>query len=70
MAESLPRNIEGSAPPAGEKKPTVERQLCAGCGGENVRAVTMTGRFVYIRCDGCGEVWSIPERRHYPRKKD
>ena len=70
MAESpLPGN-HGIAPPAGDKKPAGEQQACASCRGLTVRAVTTTSRFVYIRCDDCGEVWSIPERRHYPRKKD
>lgn len=69
MAEwSLPEKPAGTTPPAGDNKPAAEQQSCASCGEVRVRAVTMTTRFVYIRCEQCGEVWSIPERRQYPRK--
>ena len=38
--------------------------VCVACRGAGpVRVAIVTGRFLYLRCDHCGEVWSMPERR-------
>lgn len=46
------------------------RQSCAGCGQAEVKAVTVTSMVVYIRCQLCGEVWTVPERRKRSRTGD
>lgn len=49
--------------------PQVGRQQCPKCDAEAAKAATLTGRFVYLRCVLCGEVWVIPERREFPRPR-
>ena len=56
-------NHEGAAPASG-------RQACVRCSGPDVKAVSMSSIAVYLRCDSCGEVWSIPQRRKQPRADD
>jgi hypothetical protein len=36
---------------------------CITCRTESVAVVTMIGRFIYLRCDRCGELWAVPQRR-------
>jgi hypothetical protein len=48
---------------APESRPVVEGFACLLCHGIAVRVVSRTERFLYLRCDKCGEVSSIPERR-------
>ena len=50
--------------------PARDRQSCDRCAGPRVQAVMMTSLVVYLRCEGCGEVWSIPQRRRRPRTDD
>jgi len=45
-------------------------QQCPKCDAKAAKAATLTGRFVYLRCSACGEVWVIPERREFPRNPD
>lgn len=47
--------------------PQVGRQQCPKCDAEVAKAATLTERFVYLRCQDCGEVWAIPERREFRR---
>ena len=49
--------------------PQVDRQQCPKCNAQVATAATLTERFVYLRCQDCGEVWAIPERREFPRPK-
>jgi hypothetical protein len=46
------------------------RELCPCCGTANVEGLTRTGLFVYLRCEKCQQVWTIPERRSVPRASD
>ncbi len=41
---------------------------CPKCTATSIKAATLTDRFVYLRCQTCGEVWSMPERRHARRQ--
>ncbi len=47
--------------------PRVGSQPCPKCDAKAAKAATLTKRFVYLRCQDCGEVWVIPERREFPR---
>jgi hypothetical protein len=38
-------------------------QVCPNCDSTQIVCATLTDRFIYLRCEACGEVWSIPERR-------
>ena len=49
--------------------PHVARQQCPKCDAEVAKAATLTERFVYLRCQDCGEVWAILERREFPRPR-
>lgn len=49
--------------------PQVGRQQCPTCDAQVAKAATLTERFVYLRCQDCGEVWAIPERRAFPRPR-
>ena len=52
--------------PSGEwpLKPIVADFECIACRGLGVvRVAVVTPRFLYLRCDHCAEVWSMPERR-------
>ena len=53
-----------------EATPTSSRQCCVRCAAPEVKAVSMSSIAVYLRCDSCGEVWSIPQRRKQPRADD
>jgi hypothetical protein len=46
------------------------RELCPACGAANATGLTRTGVCVYLRCEKCQHVWSIPERRNEPRATD
>ncbi len=50
--------------------PARNHESCARCNGPRVQGVMMTRLVVYLRCEGCGEVWSIPQRRKAPRTDD
>jgi hypothetical protein len=57
-----------SSPPfprehAGEPSPV----RCVKCDAVNVKAATLAGAFVYLRCSSCAEVWAVTERRRIPR---
>jgi hypothetical protein len=47
--------------------PEAGRQHCPKCDAAAAKAATLTLAFVYLRCELCGEVWVIPERRELPR---
>jgi hypothetical protein len=52
--------------PSGEwpLKPILADFVCVACRGAGpIRVAVVTSRFLYLRCDHCGEVWSMPERR-------
>lgn len=38
-------------------------QFCPSCGTAAVKHVTTTTVVIYLRCEACAEMWSIPERR-------
>lgn len=40
---------------------------CVKCDAVNVKAATLAGAFVYLRCGACAEVWAVAERRRIPR---
>lgn len=46
------------------------KQSCARCSAPYPKAVSMSSLAVYMRCESCGEVWSIPQRRKQPRADD
>jgi uncharacterized Zn finger protein len=43
------------------------RTPCPKCGEKEVVLGTQVEYFVYLRCELCHEVWSIPERRKLRR---
>ena len=45
-------------------------QSCDQCVGPRGQAVMITSGVVYLRCEGYGNVWSIPQRRRNPRADD
>jgi hypothetical protein len=45
-------------------------ELCPSCGAANAQALTRIGLCVYLSCENCHQVWSIPERRLLPRATD
>lgn len=47
--------------------PALEHKSCTN---GVVQAVRMTAQVVYFRCGGCGDVWTIPQRRRNPRADD
>lgn len=47
-----------------------DKQACAKCGTHPVTAVSITSEVVYLRCQACGEVWNIPQRRKTLRADD
>jgi hypothetical protein len=52
--------------PPGEwpQKPILADFACVACRGAGpIRVAVVTSRFLYLRCDHCAEVWSVPERR-------
>jgi hypothetical protein len=38
------------------------------CGATQVKAATLAGAFVYLRCGACAEVWAVQDRRRFPRE--
>lgn len=42
-------------------------QFCPDCGSAGVSRVTTTTMVVYLRCQDCAHIWSIPDRRRIPR---
>ena len=40
---------------------------CPKCHTPHVKAASLAGAFVYLRCTACSEVWSMPERREFRR---
>jgi hypothetical protein len=55
-------------PDGGSRGPGTSRTPCPLCAATDVMLGTLTGRFVYLRCRACYEVWSIPERRASVRR--
>jgi uncharacterized Zn finger protein len=53
--------------PSNTRAGGVAPELCPNCDSTQVTCATLTERFVYLRCEACGEVWSIPERREKDR---
>ena len=47
-----------------------EKQVCPSCRDGQIKRTTLTSLVVYFRCEMCGNVWSIPERRAIPRATD
>jgi hypothetical protein len=43
--------------------PAADRESCPRCRGNNIQPVMITSMVVYLRCQDCGEVWNIPQRR-------
>jgi tRNA(Ile2) C34 agmatinyltransferase TiaS len=43
---------------------------CPKCNAVAARAETLGRTIVYMRCAGCGETWTIPERRKVSRDND
>ena len=41
---------------------------CAKCNAVAARAETLGRAVVYVRCDACGETWTIAERRTMSRQ--
>lgn len=49
----------------GEMEERIARsaQFCPDCGSAAVLRVTSTTFVVYLRCDKCAHIWTIPDRR-------
>jgi DNA-directed RNA polymerase subunit RPC12/RpoP len=47
--------------------PTPGPQHCPTCDATAAKAALLTLAYVYLRCEKCGHVWVIPERRAVPR---
>jgi hypothetical protein len=45
-------------------------QACENCQSTQVRPATLTWMAVYFRCEQCGSVWAIRERRKVTRAHD
>jgi len=45
-------------------------QACGKCNTREVRAVGMSAFVVYLRCQACGDIWNIPQRRSVRRPTD
>ena len=43
--------------------PVLRDVACIRCHTEAIRVATITERVVYLRCDGCGDTFTMPERR-------
>jgi 1,2-phenylacetyl-CoA epoxidase PaaB subunit len=50
-----------------ERVPDAGPQQCPSCNAVCAKAAVLTARFVYLRCEQCATVWTIPERRSLPR---
>ena len=48
----------------------VSVQICANCDARRIVCATVTDRFAYLRCEACGDAWSIYERRQKQRAAD
>jgi hypothetical protein len=46
-----------------DSRPVLRDLVCLKCHCETVRVASVTDRFLYLRCDGCGEVFTMTERR-------
>jgi predicted RNA-binding Zn-ribbon protein involved in translation (DUF1610 family) len=43
--------------------PLLDKAKCPSCTNLHVRRATRTPELVYLRCEACGFLWPIPERR-------
>ncbi len=59
----LPRSLSLMKPP--DAPPT-----CPGCGSPKVKLATDAVYSVYLRCDECFHVWSMPKEEYLRIKKD
>jgi len=53
-------------PPLGENlthHPYVMDSCCPECQATPGRLATVTDYFLYLRCDRCSQIWTMPERR-------
>ena len=50
--------------------PNSQKQTCASCKSNAVKAFLRTTQVVYLRCMHCRHIWSIAERRQVPRSDD
>ena len=50
-----------------EERMARSTQFCPDCGSAAVKRVTSTTMVVYLRCQDCAHIWSIPDRRRIPR---
>jgi ribosomal protein L37AE/L43A len=52
-----------------DRVPDIDRtkQTCPECHALGARAITLREGVAVLRCDACGEVWAIEERRRSPR---
>jgi uncharacterized Zn finger protein len=44
--------------------------ICPGCGSSNVKMATDAIYTVYVRCDECFHVWSMPKEEYLRFRKD
>ena len=54
-----------------ESRPSTEPQRflsCPKCNAVAANAESLGRTLVYMRCGGCGETWTIPERRKATRE--
>jgi hypothetical protein len=56
-------------PPLNGSPPAVRRQRCRHCQTADIHVTIETASVVYFRCDKCGCVWSIQERRSGDRRR-
>lgn len=52
-----------------EERVARSTQFCPSCESVAVKHVTTTTIVVYLRCEACAHIWSIPERRTIPRSE-
>jgi hypothetical protein len=43
---------------------------CPECHNTSATAVLSVGKFAHLRCQECGTLWSVEERRHLPLQND
>ena len=51
-------------------RPETSGQTCEQCKSARVTRTILTPLVVYFRCQDCGCVWNIPERRNVRRTGD
>jgi hypothetical protein len=59
-----PKPLRVGTTPGERRRNRLTPPPCSACGGNRTHVASRTDYYLYVRCEECGSVWSVPKPGH------